>query len=249
MTVWGWIQSHIRGESDFSRLKKKQEMMPDKLIDNKLHYAYECYKAEHERRRRIETKAAALVTTISVVATLITAGVIRLFLNRYEYGTFAFSLMIVLFATSVTLGISCYYAVKALRPQKCEYIAIEEFKDFDDSNDSNYFDEFIGLLSKHIDYNIIIGQAKSFDLDKATNWFRWSVIILVFYSALLSVYYILDMMGDFINRLSNKFIVLGTDTLVTYTAIFLLIASLIAIVLNIVTLYKIHNLSHKKEIL
>ena len=57
------------------------------------------------------------------------------------------------------------------------------------------------------------------------------------------------MMGDFINRLSNKFIVLGTDTLVTYTAIFLLIASLIAIVLNIVTLYKIHNLSHKKEIL
>ena len=104
------------------------------------------------------------------------------------------------------------------------------------------------MLSKHIEHNINIGQAKSLDLDKAINWFRWSVIILVLYSALLSVYYILDMMGDFINRLSNRFIALGTDTLVTYTTVLVLTASLVAVVLSIVALYKIHNLSNKKEI-
>ena len=242
MSFKGLLISYISSKCN------KKEKKTDFHSESKLSFAYESYKAEHERRRRIETKAAALITTISVVATLITAGVVRLFLNRYEYGTFAFSLMITLFAMSVTLGISCYYAVKALRPQKCEYIAIEEFKDFDDSNDSNYYEEFIELLSKHIEHNINIGQAKSLDLDKAINWFRWSVIILVLYSALLSVYYILDMMGDFINRLSNRFIALGTDTLVTYTTVLVLTASLVAVVLSIVALYKIHNLSNKKEI-
>ena len=185
--------------------RNKKEKETDFHNESKLSFAYESYKAEHERRRRIETKAAALITTISVVATLITAGVVRLFLNRYEYGTFAFSLMIALFAMSVTLGISCFFAVKALRPQKCEYIAIEEFKDFIDNNDSTYYDDFIRLLSDYFNHNLKIGEAKSVDLDKAIKWFLCSVIILVCYSAFLSVCYILDMMGDFINRLSNKF--------------------------------------------
>ena len=42
--------------------RNKKEKETDFHNESKLSFAYESYKAEHERRRRIETKAAALIT-------------------------------------------------------------------------------------------------------------------------------------------------------------------------------------------
>lgn len=244
MILMGWIQSLFRGGRDINELEKGQQAVPDGHIENKLHYAYECYKAEHERRRRIETKAASLLTIIGVVATLITAGVIRLFLKNYNYGTLEYSLMIALFLITFFMGLSCYYAVKVLRTEKYEFLVITDFKDY---NDNNYYEEFIKKLNEYVEHNIPLGQRKSKEMGKAQEWFKWSVIVLMVYSSLLSFYYIFDKMSDFVNSLSGKFVAVGTESFVTWTTVAVFVMALTAIIMSIIALCKIRTLSKKEE--
>lgn len=225
-------------KSQDDQLIKVDVLNDEQCLQEKMQYAYECYKAEHVRRRRIETKASIFIGAIGVLSTIIVGGITRLFLGVGVFSSFEYSLIVALFLTTIPILLSVYYAIKTLHKARCSYVEISDFRNY---NGDEFYNKMIDVLSEAIEDNIPIAEKKATWMHKAQMSFLCALVVMSIYAFIISLVYIF-IMGvkflDYLDKACSSFSKLD----ISHTLIIIVtVLSVIAIAISIIALYKVNK--------
>lgn len=232
--ISGILDTYCNPTGDESPLKVDVRS-DNQHLQEKLEYAYKCYKSEHIRRRRIETKSSIFIGTIGVLSTIIVGGITRLFLGIGKFNSFEYSLIFALFLTTIPILVSVYYALKALHKAKCSYIEISDFRSY---QGEEFYNRLIDVLNEAIEDNIPVAEEKAKYMHKAQISFLVALVIMSFYAFIISLIYIFIMGINFLEYLDKVSTAFSKIDINQTLVIVLIILTIISLLLSIVALYK-----------
>lgn len=232
--IFGILDAYCNPAGDEFQLKVDVKS-DDQHLQEKLEYAYKCYKSEHIRRRRIETKSSIFIGAIGVLATIIVGGITRLFLGIGKFDSFEYSLIFALFLTTIPILLSVYYALKALHKAKCSYIEISDFRSY---QGEEFYNKLIDVLNEAIEDNIPIAEEKAKYMHKAQISFLIALVIMSLYAFIISLIYIFVMGINFLEYLDKACTAFSKISINQTLVIVLIILTIISLTLSIVALYK-----------
>lgn len=213
------------------------------MADNKrISYLKDCYNMELQRCSKVEQKATTYIGMLSVVATILANGIIRLLQdgNKLPTGMVALSL-IFLTAISILMVISIYYGIKAVRKRTYSYINPDDVH-------TNYKEEELeGKLcddyKQAIRYNQTPTNAKVDAMDRAQRYMLWATGLIASYAIIATIIYFIDSytaiclsFTSFCETLSEIF----TTPVVAFLS---LIIAIIAVIIATIALWRFSKLN------
>lgn len=214
------------------------------MSDNnkRIPYLKECYNMEIQRCSKVEQKATTYIGMLSVVATILANGIIRLLQdgNEIPSGIVALSLV---FLTSISalMVVSIYYGIQAVRKRTYLYINPDDVH-------SNYKEN--ELETKLCDdYKLAIRNnqkptnAKVDAMDRAQKYMLRATILIAIYAIIATIIYFVDSytaiclsFTSFCETLSKIF----TTPVVAFLA---LIIAVVAAIISSIALWRISKLN------
>jgi len=148
-------------------------------IEKTLEYAINCYKAENERINIVEGKSSLFIGTISVITSVI-IGVTSVLVKINDYNIAILMMVFLLFILTVYMSRTVWFSIKALERKSYHSISINDFLISD--SDETYYKKLISEITNKIMKNSITINGKVDNMTMAQEYFKRSIIIIVFYS-------------------------------------------------------------------
>lgn len=151
-------------------------------------YLKECYNMEIQRCSKVEQKATTYIGMLSVVATILANGIIRLLQdgNKLPSGMVALSLVF-LTLISIFMVVSIYYGIKAVRKRTYSYINPDDVH-------SNYKEEELETklcddYKEAIRNNQTPTNNKVDAMDRAQRYMLWATGLIGLYAFVVTIIY------------------------------------------------------------
>jgi len=158
-------------------------------LQEKMQYAYECYKQEMERKKTVESKASMFIATITFVATVLIGLSTRQILEGKFSSVFAFSLQLLLACAIFFVLRTLWYSIKTLERRAFYYLSLNDFRD--ERGDDFYY-KMISELDEAICRNQPITNRKVDYMMKAQYSFKIAIGLSVVYILLLVAFLVMN---------------------------------------------------------
>lgn len=158
-------------------------------LQEKMQYAYECYKQEMERKKTVESKASMFIATITFVATVLIGLSTRQILEGKFSSVFAFLLQLLLACAIFFVLRTLWYSIKTLERKAFYYLSLNDFRD--ERGDDFYY-KMISELDEAICRNQPITNRKVDYMMKAQYSFKIAIGLSVVYILLLVAFLVMN---------------------------------------------------------
>lgn len=158
-------------------------------LQEKMQYAYECYKQEMERKKTVESKASMFIATITFVATVLIGLSTRQILEGKFSSVFAFLLQLLLACAIFYVLRTLWFSIKTLERRAFYYLSLNDFRD--EIGDDFYY-KIISELDEAICRNQPITNRKVDYMMKAQYSFKIAIGLSVVYILLLVAFLVMN---------------------------------------------------------
>ena len=158
-------------------------------LQEKMQYAYECYKQEMERKKTVESKASMFIATSTFVATVLIGLSTRQILEGKFSSVFAFLLQLLLACVMFFVLRTLWYSIKTLEKRSFYYLSLNDFRD--ERGDDFYY-KMISELDEAICRNQPITNRKVDHMMKAQYSFKVAIGLSVVYILLLMAFLVMS---------------------------------------------------------
>jgi hypothetical protein len=158
-------------------------------LQEKMQYAYECYKQEMERKKTVESKASMFIATITFVATVLIGLSTRQILEGKFSSVFAFFLQLLLACVIFFVLRTLWYSIKTLEKRAFYYLSLNDFRD--ERGDDFYY-KMISEFDEAICRNQPIINRKVDHMMKAQYSFKVAIGLSVVYILLLVTFLVMN---------------------------------------------------------
>jgi hypothetical protein len=200
-----------------------------------LAYAINCYEAESDRIKTVESKSSLFIGTISVVTSVV-IGVTSVLVKVSDFNISITLLVFLLFVLTLYMSRTVWFSIKAIERKKYYSISVTDFL-IKDAND-DYFKKLIAEISNKLRRNSLTINSKVDSMTMAQEYFKRAIVVVSVYAFVILLYFVsksgfafCDYSRTFIETL-NTITISGLNTLILY------LTSLTAIVLSIIAIKK-----------
>lgn len=158
-------------------------------LQEKMQYAYECYKQEMERKKTVESKASMFIATITFVATVLIGLSTRQILEGKFSSVFVFLLQLLLACAIFFVLRTLWYSIKTLERRAFYYLSLNDFRD--ERGDDFYY-KMISELDEAICRNQPITNRKVDYMMKAQYSFKIAIGLSVVYILFLVAFLVMN---------------------------------------------------------
>ncbi|ULB35727.1 hypothetical protein [Proteiniphilum propionicum] len=188
-------------------------------LQKTLEYVIDCYNAESDRRKGIESKASLFIGTISVVTSVV-LGVTSILVKENEFGIMVCALILLLFVLTLYMARTIWFSIQAVERKNYHSISVNDFL-FKDSNDE-YYKKLIAEFANKINKNVSTINSKVDSMTMAQEYFKRAIVTVVLYAFIILLLFISKSGVDFsfyLERfvdLVNNIHINGWNTLILY---------------------------------
>lgn len=216
-------------------LHKNNISVDSSHLKDTLEYTINCYEAESDRKKTVESKSSLFIGTISVVTSVV-IGVTSLLVKVSDFNIAITLLVFLLFVLTLYMSRTVWFSIKALERKNYYSISVTDFL-IDDAND-DYFKKLIAEITNKIRKNSLTINSKVDSLTMAQEYFKRAIVVVSVYAFVILLYFVsksgVDIWGysKKIIETINAITISGLNTLILY------LISLTAIVLSIIAIKK-----------
>lgn len=227
-------------------LEKEEIPMPELLNQNDvnvdsshlketLEYTINCYEAESERKKTVESKSSLFIGTISVVTSVI-IGVTSVLVRVNDFN-FAISFLIfLLFILTLYMSRTVWFSIKALERRNYYSLSVSDFLISD--TDDAYFKKLISEITNKIRKNSLTINCKVDNMTMAQEYFKRAVVIVSIYAFVILLYFLSKSGVNFSKYFIDFIKVLNSINISGWNTLFLYILSFSAIILSLIAINK-----------
>ncbi|HHU47745.1 MAG TPA: hypothetical protein GXZ40_07610 [Bacteroidales bacterium] len=200
-----------------------------------LEYAINCYEAESERRKTVESKSALFIGTISVVTSII-IGTTSVLVKISDFNITITFLVFLLFILTLYMTRSVWFSIKALERKNYHSISIDDFFINDTSDD--YFKKLIAEITNKTKKNSHTINSIVDNMTMAQKYFKRAIIVVSIYAFSILLHCISKTCANFEGCLKKTIETINTITISGLNILLLYFISFTAIILSIIAMKK-----------
>lgn len=204
-------------------------------LKDTLEYAINCYEAESDRKKIVESKSSLFIGTISVVTSVV-IGVTSVLVKVSDFNISITFLVFLLFILTLYMSRTVWFSIKALERKNYYSISVTDFL-INDVND-DYFKKLIAEITNKISRNSLTINIKVDNMTMAQEYFKRAIVVVSVYAFVILLYFVSKSGGDFWGFLKKIIETINNITISGLNILILYLISLTAIVLSIIAIKK-----------
>ena len=216
------------------------------MADNnkRIQYLKECYNMEIQRCSKVEQKATTYIGMLSVVATILANGIIRLLQDGSKLPPCMVAISLIFLTTiSALMVVSIYYGIQTVRKRTYSYINPDDVH-------SNYKDEELETklcddYKQAIRNNQTPTNAKVDAMDRAQKYMLAATILVAVYAITATIIYFIESYTTICLSFTSFCDTLSTIFTTPVVASFALIIAIVAIIIASIALWHISKLNRR----
>lgn len=225
-----------KGEiSDPPMLNENNISVDSSHLKDTLEYAINCYEAESDRKKTVESKSSLFIGTISVVTSVV-IGVTSVLVKVSDFNIAITLLVFLLFVLTLYMSRTVWFSIKALERKNYYSISVTDFL-INDAND-DYFKRLIAEITNKIRRNSLTINSKVDSMTMAQEYFKRAIVVVSVYAFVILLYFVSKSGLDFWGYSKKLIETINTITIRGLNTLILYLISLTAIVLSIIAIKK-----------
>lgn len=229
--VWPLLEKGVIPQPEM--LNQNDINVDSSHLKETLEYTINCYEAESERKKTVESKSSLFIGTISVVTSVI-IGVTSVLVRVNDFNLAISLLIFLLFILTLYMSRTVWFSIKALERRNYYSITISDFL-ISDSND-DYFKKLIAEITNKIRKNSLTINSKVDNMTMAQEYFKRAVIIVSIYAFVILLYFFSKSGINFTKYISNFIETLNLIKINGWNTLILYILSISALILSLIAI-------------
>jgi hypothetical protein len=200
-------------------------------LEKTLEYAIDCYNAESERKKSIESKASMFIGTISIITTVV-LGVTSILVKENNFDIAICALITLLFILTIYMSRTIWFSIQTLERRNYHSISINDFL-LSDSNEE-YYKKIIAEVANKINRNALTINKKVDSMTMAQEYFKRAIIVVSLYSFVILLLFLSKSGFDFSTNFKSFINLINGIQISGWNTLALYILSILAIILSVI---------------
>ncbi|WP_342979224.1 hypothetical protein [Bacteroides stercoris] len=231
-----WPLLEEESSSGINELVTNDVIVNQNNLQKTLDYIFNCYNAESDRRKTIESKASSFIGTISVVTSVV-LGVTSMLVkeeSNSDMNVLLAILILLLFVLTIYMSRTIWFSVRVLERSNYHSISATDF--MQSGQDDDYYKKIIVEVSNKIARNAQTINDKVDNMTMAQEYFKRAIVVVALYSFVILLLFLSKTDLSLYTQFQKGINLLNTIDVSGWHLIILYILSISSIVLSILAI-------------